>query len=147
MAGGAGRWRWWGWMFKPAQGGNYILSAKYESWRPRQHIDATLGTFPDIPQLCIRTRRHPVHVVCVFGVSSEFVSHVINMEPSSATTKDIDGKTPIHLLCQGTWKLEVGRISGMSIITLQLRRTWEDIIWILNQTAPSTLASEDIYGA
>ena len=47
---------------------------------------------------------YPIHVACAFGTSSEFVSHCIDTSPSSGAAKDIEGKTPIHLICQGTWQ-------------------------------------------
>ena len=48
--------------------------------------------------------RYHVRVTCACGASLRFFSHCIDRNPSSVATKDIEGKTPIHHLCQNIWK-------------------------------------------
>ena len=48
--------------------------------------------------------RYPIHVACALGASSEFIAYCIEKYPSCAADRDSDGKSPLQLLCQGTWK-------------------------------------------
>lgn len=85
--------------------------------------------------------RYPIHVACAFGTSSEFVSHCIDMNPSSAAAKDIEGKHPIHLLCQGTWR-GFWDIKSNSAA----EKNMAGILCMLYCNAPSSIASEDDHG-
>ena len=45
--------------------------------------------------------RYPIHVACASGSPpNSFIRHCLNMCPSSAAAKDVDGTSPIDLLCQ-----------------------------------------------
>ena len=85
--------------------------------------------------------RYPIHVACIFGVSLEFVSRYIDMNPSSAAAKDIEGKSPIHILCQGTWQGSWDINSNPAA-----EKNMIDILSKLYNKAPSSVVCEDNYG-
>lgn len=85
--------------------------------------------------------RYPVHVACAFGSSSEFVSHCIDLAPKSAASKDIDGKTPIHLICQGTW-----RGCWDAKFNTAAEKNIKEILWVLDLRAPLSFLSEYCQG-
>ena len=88
-----------------------------------------------------RNGRHTIHIACAFGASPEFVSHCIDRNPSSAIAKDIEGKTLIHLLCQGTWQSSCDAKSNPAA-----EKNMIDILWMLYNKAPSSIVSEDNEG-
>ena len=85
--------------------------------------------------------RYPIHTACAFGASSAFVSRCINMYPSSTRAMDVEGKSPFHLLCQGTWQGAWDIASNPAAA-----KNMKEILWMLYREAPSTIVSEDIDG-
>ncbi|KAL7554950.1 hypothetical protein ACHAWF_018530 [Thalassiosira exigua] len=85
--------------------------------------------------------RSLLHSACMFGASSTFVSHCIDMNPSSAASKDVEGKTPVHLLTADTWR---GR--GKAKASIESEKNKEKILWQLYRQAPTSVVSEDNYG-
>ena len=85
--------------------------------------------------------RYPLHVSCTFGASAEFVGLCINKNPSAITTTDIDGRTPLHLLCQNTWK-DYWDVKYNHEAEPNMR----NILWMLHNKIPSCIVFKDDKG-
>ena len=80
-------------------------------------------------------------MACAFGASAEFVELCINKNPSAIITKDIDGKTPLHLLCQNTWE-DYWDVKINPVAETNMRR----ILWIIHDKMPSAIIFKDDKG-
>ena len=85
--------------------------------------------------------RYPLHVSCALGASAEFVELCINKNPSAITAKDIDGRTPLHLLCQNTWE-DYWDVKYNHEAEPNMR----NILWMLHNKAPSVIVFKDNKG-
>lgn len=108
---------------------------------PERILMLLAGRFPIFLAQVDGNGRHPVHVACAFGAPSKFVSHCIDGNPSSAAARDIEGKAPVHHLCQGTWRgpwdLKTNPAAEKNMI---------DILAVLYSKAPSSVVAEDHRG-
>ncbi|KAL7548777.1 hypothetical protein ACHAWF_012039 [Thalassiosira exigua] len=84
--------------------------------------------------------RFPIHVACFLGSSSEFVSHCIDINPTSSIAEDIDGNTPIQLLCKGRWKGNWDKSNPAADMNMV------DILSMLYRDVPSSILQVDSCG-
>lgn len=99
--------------------------------------------------------RFPIHLACVYGASSEFISRCILANRSAVFARDNQGRTPIHLLCRNTWRGQWDIRTKASECFWGITAPYADdvaesnifeILWLLYCCAPSTVAYEDYCG-
>lgn len=118
-----------------------ILHEAIELGVPDHTLMQLAGRFPILLYQIDGNGRYPLHMACAFGASAEFVELCINKNSSAITTKDIDGRTPLHLLCQNTWEdywdLKINPVAETNMIR---------ILWIIHNKMPSAIVFKDNKG-
>eukprot|EP00581_Thalassiosira_minuscula_P003118 CAMPEP_0183747106 /NCGR_PEP_ID=MMETSP0737-20130205/67095_1 /TAXON_ID=385413 /ORGANISM="Thalassiosira miniscula, Strain CCMP1093" /LENGTH=289 /DNA_ID=CAMNT_0025982815 /DNA_START=1899 /DNA_END=2768 /DNA_ORIENTATION=- len=67
---------------------------------PRTIIRQLASLYPEGTCYPDKMGRLPLHHAAKWGASFRLISYLIDKDPSAASVKDVNGKTPLHLLCE-----------------------------------------------
>uniref|UniRef100_A0A7S2E2L5 Uncharacterized protein n=1 Tax=Helicotheca tamesis TaxID=374047 RepID=A0A7S2E2L5_9STRA len=83
----------------------------------------------------------PLHTATSFGANLDVIEYLIYIHPEAASAKDVDGKTPLILACESIETLDCDEF------IYSMPKGWsEELIAILVNSSPRTVADEDIAG-